>query len=174
MELFEKPGREVIAYAAGALDGDGCVHINRQGNRYSLHIFQSAQNGGENWCRWFGEQWKLGNVHGERKASGSRVGRFGASLMWSWNVTRINQCEFVLHCLLPFLHIRKPKALEALEHFRSRTGGLNKGTWYDPEVQFIKDNWLSIPDREIATRLDRSLHAIRARRVSLGLIRRSQ
>src|SRR5687767_5022787 len=99
MELFKKPCKEVIAYTDGALDGDGCISINRRANRYSLRICQSEVNRGKEWAEWFQKEWGMGFARHSR-------GHLGGSVMWNWHVTRLNQAEFILNLLLPYLFIK--------------------------------------------------------------------
>src|SRR3990167_9814033 len=106
MELFKKPKRDIIAYTAGALEGDGCICINRRANRYSVRISQGENNKGKEWCDWFAKQWGMGFVQGDKTI---RRGHWGNTIIWNWHVARLNQAEFLLNCLLPYLFVKRAK-----------------------------------------------------------------
>lgn len=50
----------------------------------------------------------------------------------------------------------------------------NEQTWRDEEIQFIKDNWVLLPDIEMSATLNRTFRSVKWKREELGLFRQDK
>lgn len=98
------------AYAAGLLDGEGCVQVTRNRTRYPGRFYYGARVDVFNTYRpvleWLQERW-MGRIH----ASGGQPSRFKPC--WHW-VANSNVAAAFLNDVRPFLKIKRDQAYNAI------------------------------------------------------------
>jgi hypothetical protein len=91
--------KEILSYVAGFFDGEGCISIHRQINKYLGYYFRViiGQSGdrGEQICEWL--KANFGGVVHIKKQS------------WTWEMSSCQACEF-LKQIYPYLKIKKDRA----------------------------------------------------------------
>ena len=106
---------EVLAYAAGIVDGEGCISIGKKSMGTDklprLTMILTVVNTNEWLIRWFKMQFG-GNIRNQ-KPSNQR-----AKLKWVWRVESRKASE-IIKLLLPYLQIKRPQAELAIK-FQSR------------------------------------------------------
>jgi hypothetical protein len=136
----------ILAYAAGLVDGEGCICLRRQygpkvkgrANGYSLQI--TIANTKEAMINWLYEH--FGALYGVRKCVRYRV-------MWEWYVCGRQSVQFV-EALLPYLVVKREQAQVLIEYLQ--IGGYYKrGQPFPPAV---------VERREV---LKQRLHVLNAR-----------
>ena len=113
-QVLRKPARGIVAtdmelaYLAGFFDGEGSISFHEKRPsiiRVTLSISNTASEPIEMIVRVFG-----GDYH---------VGYYGAfnrnRIHYRWQCASINQTRLILQSLLPYLVVKKAKAIEALE-----------------------------------------------------------
>ncbi len=115
------PTPEVLSYAAGIIDGEGCICIpkrrktlHRQGFRFSVVI--SVTNTKEELIQWFGKHFVGGNISVDKMRRNQN-----ANPSWRWTLVDKSVTPFLLS-ILPYLILKRKQAELALE-FRRRIGG---------------------------------------------------
>uniref|UniRef100_A0A6H2A3W2 Putative HNH homing endonuclease n=1 Tax=viral metagenome TaxID=1070528 RepID=A0A6H2A3W2_9ZZZZ len=106
---------EILAYAAGIVDGEGCISIGGKslgaGKPRRLIMLLSVVNTNEWLIRWLKMQFG-GNIR-SNKPTNPR-----AKLKWIWRVESKKASE-IIKLIMPYLQIKRPQAELAIE-FQSR------------------------------------------------------
>jgi len=94
----------VLAYIAGLMDGEGCITIKRQGRAVQITVTNTDKPVME----WLVQQMG-GRLHMDvyKTLAGDRE-------MWRWQIAAWANCHVFLSALLPYLRIKRAKALEAI------------------------------------------------------------
>lgn len=92
-----------LAYAAGIVDGEGCVFFMERGSASLL--FLKVNNTREQLCWWFKEH--FGGCVSYRKPESIRH-----APSWTWSVHG-PKAATILHALFPFMVLKRPQALLA-------------------------------------------------------------
>jgi len=89
----------LVGYAAGLIDGEGCILINRQGTAYTLQVRvgMSSNKAVSLMHKTFGGSLKINNF----------------SHMYTWVLCSM-EAEGFLRCILPFLLVKKDEAQVAI------------------------------------------------------------
>lgn len=121
-----------LAYTAGIIDGEGCIHISRQWDKrykgcYKYSLSVSVASTDEWLCKWLHFAWG-GSVHYATKNNP----KWRPS--WVWQLSSKQACKF-LKTILPYLRIKRPQAEIAIE-FQSRQQVGGRRT---PEESVLKE-----------------------------------
>ena len=145
--------KELIAYTAGLVDGEGSIQINPNGlkkgskrNRYWGLSIQVSSGDGKNLKR-LCKEWGVGKV-GEWLPKGSRKDRRS----YNWRLYS-KEAELFLQTILPYLRIKKQNAKLALK-FRKLVGF---SSWHLPEKVSEKRTLLALKMRELNQKFGKGL-----------------
>ncbi len=126
---------EILAYAAGIIDGEGCIRVSRhnpQGNRGILEIYVSNTN--EWLCYWLQSQFG-GNVYTQKSINP----------LWKrayrWRLASNYALEF-LRLILPYLQIKKQHAEIVIKFQERRIQGKHKSEG-QRAIEFVELELLS-------------------------------
>ena len=120
---MKKDKQAILAYAAGIIDGEGCIRIvvrkprNRRSTQHSL-ILQVAQKDG------ILMDWLYGNFGGMVYLKNKRTD--GSDWIYEWRVMERKAAE-VLKQVMPFLTVKKRQAELGLRFQTHKTGAGNYG-----------------------------------------------
>jgi hypothetical protein len=111
-----------IAYTAGIIDGEGCIHIRRQRDKrynncfkYGLEVQVTST---EEWlCKWLQLTWGGSVYHGEKPNPKWRS-------YWCWKIVNRQALAF-LENILCYLHIKRPQAEVAIGFQKRQHPGVN-------------------------------------------------
>lgn len=120
----------VHAYAAGIVDGEGCIAISENAKRTQFRI--EVVNSDPRVCVWLKERYG-GSVYQKKHYGGSR------HIVYSWIVVSSTAGEFIT-AIYPYLVIKKEQADIALAYLKTKGKigqRLEAGT-YDERVRLIK------------------------------------
>jgi hypothetical protein len=96
-----------IAWAAGFIDGEGCIYINRKRHHVRLSAYQKVPEP----IYKLNEIFSQGAIHNyERKTPTGKL-----SAIWTWTVNG-KQAKSIIELLLPYLVVKRAKAKEALDY----------------------------------------------------------
>lgn len=99
---------EILAYAAGIVDGEGCISIISKGGGHEnilVKIVNTDKRLGDWFIKYFGGTFRLGSCKQQNPKH---------KPIWIWE-TSCAKGEQFLELILPYLVIKKPQALIALE-----------------------------------------------------------
>lgn len=142
---MDKLKKQDCAYAAGFLDADGCVSVNKGWNRYikGRHFyFMSVRiaNTSKTTMDWFSENFE-GTVT-ICQVSGPKRKR----TLWYWRIEAKKAVAF-LKCVYPYLKVKKEQARLALEFQKTMSKNtkhptpievLEKRKWFMKEISHQK------------------------------------
>ena len=103
-----------VEYLAGFFDADGCVSTWDNGGRepvWSAQATQTGEEGGDRLAPLHAMVERWGGAIVKRKKE-----RDTHSQCWNWKTTGI-EAAIAIQDMYPFLHTKKEKATQALEHF---------------------------------------------------------
>lgn len=129
------PSETEHAWAAGIIDGDGCLTLKKSamGKGYAkpllvvdntdIEILQELQ-------RLYG-----GNAFVKKKKSAVHHRQ-----AWSWRVTGADKLITCLECVYPYMHCpsKKERARLVLEEYKLATP---RNGYYTPDLRVIRENW---------------------------------
>mgnify|MGYP001573491174 CR=1 FL=1 len=134
---MKKDRQAILAYAAGIIDGEGCIRIVTRKPRcgrstsHSL-MLQVAQKDG------ILMDWLYGNFGGMVYMKNKKTD--GTDWIYEWRVME-SKAESVLKQVLPFLTVKKPQAELGLRFQTHKTGAGNYG---DGRYKPLSENELSL------------------------------
>lgn len=111
-----------LAYAAGIIDGEGCITIQRarKSERYIAYVLQVVVGiSDKSIIEWLAARFG-GNVHCAKPRK-SKFGPFvvnGAKDSWNWNIVAV-QAENFLRAILPYLKGKRKQAILGLRFRRT-------------------------------------------------------
>ena len=113
-----------IAYTAGIIDGEGCIHIRRQhdkryGNCFKYTLSVSVTSAEEWLCKWLQFSWG-GSVHNQDR----RKEHPKWKLYWHWAIAS-RQANAMLKAIVPYLRIKRPQAEIAIGFQDRQIWGVN-------------------------------------------------
>ena len=168
MEIYKKPSEGIIGYTAGLLDGEGSIRLATKKSIIQIVILQSEKNNGRSLMEWLIEQWKMGTIR-----STQRITNLGVdSKMWIWQIGARRDALFLLETLLPYLIVKRDKAIRAIELIPNHIDEQQRWASYtEMEDDYIRANYQTMSVKELATNLSRTPDALLKRAVELGVQR---
>jgi hypothetical protein len=158
---------DFLVWFAGFFDGEGHIQIRVSG-KFSrcprLNIGQAEGNNGEAICKEI--QSHLGGQ--VRKLNTTlHKDRINRQQVWCWDLCRMYQIKKLLTAMLPYLRVKKKKAVQAIELITEKEKYYH--TWLPHEIDFIKQNYLKLEYKELARRLNIDVSKTKSFIRSLGL-----
>jgi len=155
------------AWLAGFWEGEGHFTITQQVQTYKgrnypkNHVVLAITNTRIDVLEYIREKLGVGRVY-RRTSKGSE-----------FIISSIPEAIAVCKRLLPFLKFRKDEVQRKLKLLMGIWSNFlkRKRLWSKEDIEFIKENWRRMTDREIAEKLGRTLSAVQLRREKLGLIK---
>lgn len=123
-----------LAYTAGIMDGEGCIHIRRQWDKrykgcykYTMMVYLTST---DEWLpRWLQLAWGGSVSLNDRRKENPKW-----KPAYQWSIASKKALEFLL-AILPYLILKKPQAEIAIAfQFRQKVGGQRT-----PQEQVLKD-----------------------------------
>ena len=122
-------GKQLLAYTAGIIDGEGCIcistHKNDTKRGYSYQLFVTVKSTNEWLIHWLKMQY--GGILGSQKGKGK------FSDTWTWTLSSNKAMEF-LKLISSYLYIKRPHAEIAIA-YQSRQHNRTKS---DDEVALFE------------------------------------
>jgi hypothetical protein len=171
LDLFDRPPEGIVGYTAGLIDGEGSIYFVAGNNRFGCNVAQSAGNDGEELVRWLREQWGIGTINCQRKASVDGNPPRNRSDCWIWAVNGGRELEWLLATCLPYLRVKRNKAERAVDLVRRRLDAGVRFAWTPGEDRYLSEHWRE-PDEDLAAAIRRPERSVRHRRRFLGLPRK--
>lgn len=168
MGVYHRPSDFVIGYTAGILDGEGSIRGVTDKSFVQIIILQSEANNGERLVRWLADQWGMGRIYFRVKTTNLGIeGR-----MWLWQIGARRDALFLLEQLLPYLIVKKEKALSIIGIIKEHIDDQQRWTAYTKsEDDALRSLYARLPIDEVAAQLKRTPDSIRKRAQSIGLVR---
>lgn len=114
-----------LAYAAGIIDGEGCITIQKKKNKTDIRPHASllvAVASTDEWlCNW------LKFAFGGSACQGNTKTKAG-NTVWYWQITTRQAGEF-LQLILPYLKMKRPQAELALQFQSNKRCGASLGSF---------------------------------------------
>ncbi len=119
-------GQKALAYTAGIVDGEGCIHLMKTKSRqYSIRVIVSNTN--EWLIQWL--KMEYGGVITKRQGKGKR------KTVYRWTIATARAADF-LTIILPYLMLKRSQAELALKFQANRAtpAGYHRGKTKDKKV----------------------------------------
>ena len=121
-----------LAYTAGIIDGEGCIHIRIQHDKrynncrkYGLNVQVSST---DEWlCQWLHFAWGGSIRYATRDNPKWRP-------YWAWQIVN-RQALVFLETILPYLHLKRPQAEIAIAFQKRQRWGVN----ITPEISILNE-----------------------------------